>query len=259
MIFYFSATGNSRYAAFSLGETLGEKVLEMVSPDHVPNEFSGETLGFVFPVYSWGLPVPVVDFIKSIGGKFAKSVKEKNVYVWAVITCGDDVALAPEMFIKTMADSKIHVSAVWSLEMPNTYILLPGFDVDPENVEEKKIEEAPKRIRMIVSQVKEKAEALDVVRGSFSWLKTRMVYPLFRKWGISTRKWHSNSGCIGCGKCSHICPYHNIRMKSSKEGNRPEWGNRCCSCLGCYHVCPQKAVEYGSATKRKGQYRRFLR
>lgn len=259
MIFYFSATGNSRFAAFSLGESLGEKVYDMIGEASGETGFSGDTLGFVFPVYSWGIPVPVSDFIKKLGNVFAESVRNRDVYVWAVITCGDDVALAPEMFIRAMSDVGIKVASVWNLEMPNTYVLLPGFDVDPKKLEDEKIRKSPERLGLIATQIKERTRRVDVVRGGFSWIKTRMIYPLFRKWGIQTRKWRASSGCIGCGKCSLICPYHNITMKSLDEGERPEWGKRCCSCLGCYHVCPRKAVQYGGATKHKGQYRRFLR
>ena len=134
--------------------------------------------------------------------------------------------------------------------MPNNYVLLPGFDVDKKEIEQKKLKDCEKRILEIVQSISRDERRLDVVRGSIPWLKSKIVFPLFCKWGISPKKWNSNPSCIGCGKCSKICPMVNIVM----EEGRPRWGFRCCSCLGCYHVCPVHAVEYGKETKKKGQY-----
>ena len=53
-----------------------------------------------------------------------------------------------------------------------------------------------------------------------------------------------------CKRCEKVCPMLNIVM----VGWKPVWGADCTSCLACYHVCPQKAVQYGKATKKKGQY-----
>ena len=41
--------------------------------------------------------------------------------------------------------------------------------------------------------------------------------------------------------------------------DKPQWGNNCTQCLGCYHICPLHAVQYGKATRAKGQYKRFLK
>ncbi len=88
MIFYFSGTGNSRWIAYRLAEELREKLvfipdalrLSGGSPEADPGtvekspgrtlpEFTprpGENIGFVFPVYSWGPPAIVLEFIRKL-------------------------------------------------------------------------------------------------------------------------------------------------------------------------------------------------
>ena len=70
MIFCFSGTGNSRYVARELAKTLNEQVIELqgemlISPMSFDYDMSKEKrFIWVFPIYSWGVPPIVADFIK---------------------------------------------------------------------------------------------------------------------------------------------------------------------------------------------------
>ncbi len=240
MIYWFSGTGNSRFVALSLGALLSESS-RRITDGYLPEE-SDTRLGLVFPIYSWGIPKPVLDFIKALPPR----IKE----VWVVCTCGDETGAAPAMLRKALGKRDISLRGIWSVTMPNNYVLLPGFNTDPKEVDLKKLSAAPERIREIAGRIKSESWESDYVAGPWPRLKTRLVYPLFRRWGIIRKLWHVEDSCIGCGKCAASCPMMNITMKM----RRPEWGAACVSCLACYHVCPQKAVAYGSMTAGKGQY-----
>ena len=134
--------------------------------------------------------------------------------------------------------------------MPNNYVLLPGFDVDADDVAQRKIDAAPKRIAEIAAGIFERTEVTDVTVGSLPWLKSRIVYPLFKRWGIFPRKFRVSSDCVGCRRCASACPLGNVTMVDGK----PSWGNNCASCVACYHVCPRECIQYGSATRGKGHY-----
>ena len=134
--------------------------------------------------------------------------------------------------------------------MPNNYVLLPGFDVDSDATERKKLSDSASRIRHIADSISAEAWKSDVVRGNWPRLKSRLIYPLFRRWGISPEKWHVSDRCVGCGLCVKACPVHNVRL----ESGRPVWGKDCVSCTACHHACPVNAVSYWSMTKEKGQY-----
>src|SRR6056297_636454 len=80
-VFYFSATGNSLYAAKKITEKIGYTDMIPISKIKKQNTIiDGEKVGFIFPVYAWGMPRIVEEFMKNI--KF-----KKNPYIFAVATC----------------------------------------------------------------------------------------------------------------------------------------------------------------------------
>ena len=67
MIYYFSGTGNSKWVAGRLASILGEHLVEIGEAIRL-GKFryelaTEESIGWVFPVYSWGPPPVVLDFI----------------------------------------------------------------------------------------------------------------------------------------------------------------------------------------------------
>ncbi|MEG0453899.1 MAG: EFR1 family ferrodoxin, partial [Bacteroides sp.] len=70
MIFYFSGTGNSKWVAQQLADVQQERLVFI--PDALRSattEFSlqeEEKVGFVFPIYSWGPPPIVLEFIHQL-------------------------------------------------------------------------------------------------------------------------------------------------------------------------------------------------
>lgn len=251
MIFYFSGTGNSSYVANELGRILKEKVYLISTVNPATQIFEGERLIFVFPVYSWGVPPIVINFILNLSDVFKENLRNNGIPISVVMTCGDEVGKAPEMIEKTLEKIGLKVKGIWSVIMPNDYVLLPGFDVDSIAVEKDKLKKAPERIQEISEGIIEGSETVDVVRGSLAWIKTYLVYPLFKRWGVFPNKWHSTPSCVGCGICAKVCPLGNVSMTPQRK---PKWGNKCCSCVACYHSCPRHSVEYGNMTGKKGQY-----
>lgn len=59
-----------------------------------------------------------------------------------VCTCGDETGEAPQMFQKALEERGLKSLGFWSVIMPNTYVLLPGFDVDLDEIENYKIDHA---------------------------------------------------------------------------------------------------------------------
>ena len=250
MVYYFSGTGNSRYVAETIARILGESIKFIPETDSSKENFPNDKTIFIFPIYSWGVPPIVINFINNLPSSFWETIKLRQSGIYCVMTCGDEVALAPEMFIKTIEKKECKVISIQSVIMPNNYVLLPGFDIDPKKIEDEKLLDAPRRIIQIAQTIIQQNPTIDVNRGKYAWLKTKLIYPLFKKWGINDKKWHYTVKCIQCGKCASVCPVKNIKMKNG----HPLWGTRCVSCLGCFHICPVHAVEYGKETRKKGQY-----
>ena len=248
MIFYYSATGNTKYAAGYLGALLNERSINILdTPEDFAFPADEETIGLMFPIYCWGIPPVVRRFIE----KFPFHKVSNDRYLWGLCTCGDEAGTAMRQLdglVEACRGRK--PDALWSLIMPNTYVLLPGFDVDSADVEKAKLESAPQKLEEIATRIMEKATGVyDVTEGCVPRLRSA-VFPVFKKWGVNTKWWHVSETCVGCGKCASSCPAANIRLVDS----RPEWGTNCYSCCACYHICPTRAISYASFTKNKSQY-----
>lgn len=249
MIFYFSGTGNSKWIATQLSETQQEK--KVFIPDALRDgnlDFTlreDEKIGFVFPIYSWGPPPIVMRFIEQV--HLSGYIDQ---YLFFVCSCGDDTGLTQQMLLKAFADKGWKCQAGFSVIMPNNYVLFPGFDVDTQDVEIAKLQNASSTLEQIQSSIIRKETVFSCKEGSMPFLKSRIIYPLFVRYGIWPQKFYATNDCISCGKCERACPVENIRMKEGK----PIWEANCTSCLACYHICPKHAVQYGKKTKNKGHY-----
>lgn len=253
MIFYFSGTGNSLWVAKTLGKALDEPLVpmadalksgkdELVYPVHPK-----EKILFVYPVHSWGPAVPVARFVSRL--TLAGYAGEP---VFSVSTCGDECGYAERLLGKLLARRNLTLTASYSVTMPNNYILLPGFDVDSKEVEERKLREAPARVAEIaeaIGQGRTDGEEL-YHTGGLPGLKSYGVYPLFTHLVIGRNSFRATEACISCGLCERICPTETITLK----GGKPLWADTCVQCVACIHRCPVRAIEYGRETLKKGRY-----
>jgi ferredoxin len=210
----------------------------------------GETMVCVFPVYGWAPPEVMLQFIDT----WQWSVAPARLYFVAV--CGDDTGRTGEVFARHVRRRGLQVYDGFSVTMPNTYVCLPGFDVDDKEVEQLKVDSVGARLEYIAHRIQsgEKGPKYDCHEGALAWTKTYVIGAAFRRWLMKPTKFRCLPGCVGCGKCAQACPLQNITMNADK----PVWGHRCAHCLACYHACPKHAVDYAGRTLQKGQYKRFL-
>lgn len=250
MIAVFSGTGNTLAVARRLSGTLGDRVVPMDVAASSPTLSlqPGERLIWCFPIYSWGVPPVVEEYIRRVDCPEGTSVPH-----YMVCTCGDDTGYADHQWRRLLRRRGWEARSAFSVQMPNTYVTMKGFDTDSPEVETAKLAKMPGAVRQIAGDIADGAPSR-MVRGKFPWIKSSLIRAWFVRFAMSPKPFRPSQACISCGKCARVCPMYNITMAEK----RPHWGSMCALCLACYHACPAHAVQYGKETASKGQYNHFL-
>ena len=179
MIFYFTGTGNSLWVAKTLSETLGEPLISIADELHKEEKDliypvrPDEKILFVYPVHSWGPAVLVIRFISRL-----TLTGYTGQPVYSVSTCGDECGYTDRLIGKALGKRAISLTAAYSVIMPNNYILLPGFDVDGKDVDERKLQDAPARVAEIIRVIREHQQNTLYQTGSMPGLKSYWIYPV---------------------------------------------------------------------------------
>lgn len=241
MIYYFSGTGNSKWVAEQLALLTADTVTNistLLGNGTVAGWAGKDTvIGLVFPIYAWGAPRIVEDFIRSFN-------MEQGTYAYAVCTCGDDAGCAMKRLKKIFP-----WQSAWSVPMPNNYI--PMYDVDAPELMQKKLAFARDKLPIIAQTVKARAFVTDVHTGGMAGLKTWLINPIFNQFAMTTRPFTVDVGCTGCGLCADNCPVNAIQIAQGK----PTWvKKRCCQCMACIQRCPVRTIQYGAGTRTRGRY-----
>ena len=151
MIFYFSATGNSKYAAERIASAAGDRTVflrDAVRGRSYRYDVSREErIGFVFPVYFWGLPSILRFFVEKL-----ELTGYRDQYIYAVMTCGGSTGGAADQLTGLLEKKGLSLSAQFGIPMVDNYV--PMFKVvGPEEAEarldaaEEYIDEAARAIR----------------------------------------------------------------------------------------------------------------
>lgn len=234
MIYYFSGTGNSKWVADQLASKTDDMAVNIIKCPTVPSK-DKQTVGLVFPIHAWGVPEPVLTFVKRLVGE--------PMFTFAVCTCGDEAGNAMEKL-----SDLFPLDSAYSVAMPNSYIMLA--DVDSDEIITSKIIKAKEKLDTIADQIIAKQSVYDVHKGSLSWIKSSLVNFGFNKVSRRTKPFYVTDKCTSCGFCAEICPANTIKMVDGK----PHWGKPCYQCTACINRCPAKAIEYGKGTRAKGRY-----
>lgn len=256
MILYFSGTGNTSRVARQLATLMGDEAYDLTRSDAA---FSGlhtaprsEHLGLVFPVYAWGPPPLFLERLLRFLSQWQEAVgaQSRQPYLYALCTCGDDIGCTMRVLSRALAPLSLTLQAQVSVQMPQTYVALPFFNLDtPARVTEKE-RAAVKQLEEVAMRLRRKEVFRSIVPGLFPFVKTYVLRPVFNRWLIKPRFFKVADSCTRCGVCAKCCPMHNVGM--SADG--PVFGAQCAGCLSCYHHCPQNAIGYLHAV-HKAQYR----
>ncbi|MDO9577038.1 MAG: EFR1 family ferrodoxin [Candidatus Cloacimonadales bacterium] len=243
-IFYFTGSGNSLTIAKRIDEKIEDcEVIQVKSSLDFSKPIAAEILGFVFPVYAWGMPVMFKEFIQKIK-------IEKADYVFVVTNYGGSCGNVLGIFRKILRKKGIEIAAFGEVVMPSNYVVMG--DASSQHKAANILQIAEPVIDDLVQKISEK-QAMPMIKVKFSGkFLSAVVYPLFvsniRK---SDKNFFFTETCNGCGICAKVCPAENIVLNEKKQ---PVWQHRCEQCHACFHWCPQRAIEFSKKTVQKNRY-----
>lgn len=243
LIFYFTGTGNSLYAAKMIAKSLEGSPCELVHiPDYQGRELpvGYDRIGFSFPVYCGEPPQYVSNFIRDMD--FSNC---PNAYYFAIATYGGTQGNSFYLLDRLFREKGIRLNAAFPISMNGNYIV----SYPPWNISKKK--QAKIEDKLI--------EAGNIVRTqkdvSFSHSRNllfaaahKKMMPLFLQ---KDRDFCVSENCTSCGVCYKVCPVENIKM----EHGHPVFLGQCEQCMACIHACPSKALNYKKITRNRLRYR----
>jgi len=236
LIYWFSGTGNSLYAAKKLSAALGDIPLVQITDELPATAIGGEgiKIGFIFPSYYGNLPRAVRAFVEKLEIK-------QNTYIFTIVTMGAVGQGSVGAMDKALKEKGLRLNYGRGILMPANYVVM--YNPADSGKSGKAIDKADKRLE----------EFAAAVTGRIQSVKTFPVTAknLYKNIENLDSEFTALTDCRGCGLCERICPVRNIKLEKGK----PKWLRRCERCMACISWCPAKAIEYGNRTQTRRRYR----
>ena len=244
MIFWFSGTGNSKYAAQRMAEALNEPLLCMndrIQAHDTAAVETGERLVIVTPTYAWRIPRVVRDWLRKTELRGAKNV-------WFVMTCGSEIGNADKYNRKLCTEKGLACMGTAQIVMPENYIAM--FSAPQAGEARQIVAKAEPDIDRAIAGIQADQPFAPTRNNLYDRFMSGPVNPIFYKFCVKADAFTVSDTCIGCGQCAKRCPMNNVTLKDGK----PSWGKNCTHCMACICYCPKEAIEYGKKSVGQPRY-----
>ncbi len=223
-IFYFTGTGNSLYIAKSLSNDI-YSIPQLLEKDGVT--YKDDIIGFVFPVYCFGMPQMVKEFIKY-------NSFESN-YIFSIATHGGGDFGLPKRLKKLFKKSKLQLKYATGIEMVANY---PPFSAIEDELKKECLNEIDTIVENIKTDINNQLIKTDK-SNIFITFFGKLGNSLFKNYhtGKNDKKFVVKDTCTKCGICLKVCPAKNIRIDS-----KPKFLHMCEGCFACVQHCPTKTI-----------------
>lgn len=246
-LFYFSGTGNARYAAQKMATLAHEKRVAAtvyniaeIKKD-IPEIPENTLIGFCFPTHGFNAPPVVLKFIRSFpkgNNRVFLLNTRAGMRIGRLHTAGIG-GLALWLPALLLLFKGYRTIGFRPLDLPSNWILLhPGL--------------TDKAIRFIVNRCTQTLERFTgrilngkPVANGLLWFpldiavsSVSVAYYFYGRFALA-KTFFASFRCTSCGVCVDNCPVGAIELKN----DRPYWTFSCESCMKCINHCPHRAIE----------------
>lgn len=250
MVLYYSATGNTEYIAKEIAKQTDDEaqnLLERIRKKDRSQIFSEKPFVICSPVHVCEPPMFFMQYLKDV-------TLSGNRNVYFVFTSGGYAGISAHLARNIIKRKGMTYMGRAEFTMPRNYPISRRYPLLSDEENAKRISQAMSMIPKVCDAIRSGAYLKARRITYFEKIITLPFTPLWVKFKHKSDLFRSTDKCIGCGKCTLICPLNNISLS---EG-RPAWANECSHCMACYANCPTGAIEYGDITVGKPRYR-FLK
>ncbi len=246
VIYWFSGTGNSLAVARTIASELGKvELIHLVQTMKEARFHAAGTVGIVCPVYFYGLPLIVREFIEQID--------TSNVdYAFLVLTMGGMPGVAILQARRLFRRGGKSLDAEFAIRTPGNYIA--AYNAAGSKAARRMVDRAEriaKRVsRVVASKRKRRAVGSLILFPLFALIYALVGHRFARTCRTRDERFVVTDACTSCGVCARVCPVDNIRL----EGGRPVWHHECEQCFACLHFCPAEAIQIPGRTERRRRY-----
>jgi ferredoxin len=247
VIYYFSGTGNARFAAEEIGRNLkseglecevlniADKALEVKKPGR------NTLLGFCYPTHGFNAPPFVLKFLsffpKGKSKVFILNTRA-GMKMYKLHTPGlGGIALWLPALILWLKGYRIF--GFRPLDMPSNWIPLhPGIREIVILSIKAHCTQTLRGFSVKISNGKKVLNGLMWIPLDLMVAPIALGYYFYGRFGLS-KTFFTNYRCNNCNLCIENCPVGAIKSVN----NRPFWTYKCESCMQCMNICPHRAIE----------------
>jgi len=245
ILFYFSATGNSKFVAELFCKNMDTACYSIEeNTDFTQLINSDGIIGFCYPIY--GSRVPRI--MREFAAEHIDSLKGKKLIIFCtqMFFSGDGA----RAFIDVFPRGSVNVIYAEHFLMPNNVCNLFLTPLPCEKRVRKYMVQAEKRMQVACENIKNgtiRKRGFNPVSRALGLIQGALLPGIEKR--AKSKVWIDDD-CDQCGVCVSLCPVRNFECENGLVTTK----NNCMMCYRCINKCPKKAISVFLRGKVKTQY-----